>query len=142
MKTKKLRLSRNTLILIPLVTGFCIVVLLLYLKVPAIPGSGTSSAPHVEYTTNGSVTSQWLVVKSTASILSVSASNSGTIPEYSSLMSLNKTVIGYVCSGVAGGGTCTSWKYIQETGWYWDSATDLLYIHYLGGRNVKLDVFY
>jgi hypothetical protein len=92
------------------------------------------------YTVDGSPTGQWLVIQATFPILSVSASDTGIIPEYRSLSSLNQTSIGYECSQRASDGSCVSFEYVQQTGWFWDSAGRTLTVHYLGGANVTLTV--
>lgn len=103
-----------------------------------IPGNSSSPvsnglATTARYTVNSPPTGQWLVVDATSPVLSVSASNTGTIPGFSSLASLNQTSIGYACSQAPRGGQC-------QTGWFWDSAGRLLTVHYLGGANVTLTV--
>lgn len=59
---------------------------------------------------------------------------------YRSLASLNQTSIGNECSHLAGNGVCNSFEYVQQTGWFWDSAGRTLTVHYLGGANVTLTV--
>ncbi|MGI0091766.1 MAG: hypothetical protein ACREBS_08655 [Nitrososphaerales archaeon] len=92
----------------------------------------TSSAPN---------SSEWLIVKSISSPISVSTNNSGMIEEYSDLASLNQTKIGVYCESVSSSGACLSFKMYEETGWFWDSTNQILYVHYVGGRAVKLAVF-
>lgn len=91
----------------------------------------TSSAPN---------SSQWLVVKSSTLPISVFANNTGEIQEYSTLASLNQTRIGVFCDSVSSSGECLSFKSYFETGWFWDSSNQILYIHYVGDRFVKLSV--
>jgi hypothetical protein len=125
--------------------------LLLYPQIaPAItkPGSSTVSSfttsrsltTTARYTVNSSPTGQWLVVQADSPISSVSASDTGTIPTYSSLASLNQTSIGDECSQKASDGACSSFEYVQQTGWFWDAASRTLTVHYLGGANVVLTV--
>jgi hypothetical protein len=130
------------------------IALLLYLQATsgiATPnsqkGSPTTSitalgtlATTARYTVNGSPTGQWLVVQADSPISSVSASDTGIISAYSSLASLNQTSIGYVCSQKASDGACSSFGYVQQTGWFWDSSSRILTVHYLGGANVILTV--
>jgi hypothetical protein len=97
-------------------------------------------ATTARYTVNSAPTSQWLVIQATSPILSVSASDTGTIPSYPSLAGLNQTSIGYKCSQPASNGSCNSSEYLQQTGWFWDSSSHLLTVHYLGGTNVTLTV--
>ncbi|MDA4123467.1 MAG: hypothetical protein OK456_09840 [Thaumarchaeota archaeon] len=92
------------------------------------------------YTVDSPSTGQWLTVQATSPIFSVSASDSGTIPPYSSLASLNQTSIGYECSQPASNAGCGSYEYVQQTGWFWDSSSHILTVHYLGGANVTLTV--
>ena len=94
----------------------------------------------IQYTVDSPRTGQWLIIHANKPISSVSSSNTGALPAYSSLTSLNSTLIGEACGSVSDGGQCSSWQYIQQTGWYWDQTKDLLYIHYLGGDGVVLTV--
>jgi len=143
------RRSRYSLMLVVLLAGGS--ALLLYqLMTPAITNPSPSIASSfmtsrtltmtARYTVNSSPTGQWLVVQADSPISSVSASDTGTIPAYSSLASLNQTSIGYECSQKASDGTCSSSEYVQQTGWFWDSAGRLLTVHYLGGANITLTV--
>jgi len=143
------RRTRYHVIMVVLLAGGA--VLLLYQQMtPAItdPGSSTASffttshtlATTARYTVNSSPTGQWLVVQADSPVSSVSASDSGTIPAYGSLASLNQTSIGYECSQKTADGACSSSEYIQQTGWFWDSADHTLTVHYLGGSNVTLTV--
>ena len=125
--------------------------LLLYPQMtPAITNASSSTASPfttsrtltttARYLVNSSPTGQWLVVQADSPISSVSASDTGTIPAYGSLASLNQTSIGYECSQKASDGACYSFGYVQQTGWFWDSAGRTLTVHYLGGTNVTLTV--
>jgi hypothetical protein len=146
---RRTRYSIILVVMVILAGGFA---LLLYLQATsgiATPnsqkGSPTSSfatsgtlATTARYTVNSSPTGQWLVVQADSPISSVSASDTGTISAYSSLASLNQTSIGYECSQKASDGACSSFEYVQQTGWFWDSASRTLTVHYLGGANVVL----
>lgn len=92
------------------------------------------------YTVDSPATSQWLVVQATHPVLSVSASDTGAIPAFTSLASLNQTTIGNQCTQPRGNGACQSYKSVQQTGWFWDASTHTLTVHYLGGNNVTLTV--
>jgi hypothetical protein len=84
---------------------------------------------------------QFLIVQSTKAPAFVTANNTGTIPEFSSLAGLNQTKIGYYCVSVnQTSGACLSFKMFQQTGWYWDSTNEILYIRYVGGPAVELYV--
>jgi hypothetical protein len=113
-------------------------VLLLHVQFPQWTNApGNASA---KYITDSPPTSQWLIIRANATVISVSANNTGTIQSYYSLASLNRTSIGYICGSVNSIGGCTSWQYLQQTGWFWDSVNGLLYVHYLGGQNVMITV--
>jgi hypothetical protein len=101
--------------------------------------SGTQTMT-ARYTVNSSPTGQWLVVRADSPISSVSASDTGAIPAYGSLASLNRTSIGYQCSQKPIDGDCSSFEYVQQTGWFWDPTGHTLTVHYLGGSNVTLTV--
>lgn len=92
----------------------------------------TSSAPN---------SSQWLIVKSVSSPFSVFANDTGLIQEYSSLSLLNQTKIGVYCNSINSDGACSSFKMYEETGWYWDSANEILYVHYVGDRAVSITIY-
>lgn len=83
--------------------------------------------------------SQWLILKDSTSPSQIYANNTGVIPKYTTLASLNGTVIGERCTSTSND-ICTSWKYLSETGWYFDSVNLLLYIHYVGGEAVEITV--
>lgn len=93
----------------------------------------------------GPPTSQWMILEDNESApTSVSANNTGTIPEADSLSALNLTTIGTVCTSTAGPGSdegaCLGFETLAQTGWYWDSEYSLLYIHYEGGPSVTLSI--
>ena len=107
--------------------------------------STASSSPSIvseNYVTQSAPnSSQWLVLKSLNAPLYVISNLTGTIPRYQSLSSLNETKIGTFCDSInQATGTCISFKMYEETGWFWDSANDLLYVHYVGAPAVKLTV--
>jgi len=91
----------------------------------------TSSAPN---------SSQWLILSSPQSPVQVLANNSGPLPEYSSEASLNQTFIGEKCVQLASNGECNSFRFISQTGWFFDSSSDVLFIHYIGGPLVEITV--
>ena len=84
--------------------------------------------------------SQWLIVKSSGLPISISANNTGLIPESSSLEALNQTKIGVDCVSVGNSGACLSFKQYLETGWFWNNSDLILYVHYVGGPAVKISV--
>jgi hypothetical protein len=84
--------------------------------------------------------SQWLIVRSNGSPVSVSANDTGLIPEYKSLEVLNQTKIGVYCVSVDSSGACSSFQQYLETGWFWNSSNQILYVHYVGGSAVRLSV--
>ena len=92
----------------------------------------TSSAPN---------SSQWLIVKSTTLPSAVTANNTGMIPQYSTLSALNQTRIGVYCVSVSSNGECLAFKTFLESGWYYDSTNQILYIHYVGDSYVKLSIY-
>ena len=100
---------------------------------PSGPGTAT-------YTVDSPATGQWIVVQATHQVIKVTASDTGTIPAYTSLAGLNQTTIGNQCTQPQGNGPCQSFKYVQQTGWFWDSGSRTLTVHYLGGQNVTLTV--
>ncbi len=108
----------------------------------AAPGGTTTNSltRTVRYMVQSPQTGQWTVIRAMSSILSVTASNTGSVPAYQSLASLNQTVIGYECTNQGKNGVCNSFGYVQQTGWFWDVASRLLTVHYLGGANVTLTV--
>ena len=79
--------------------------------------------------------SSWLVTSSPMTPLSVTSTNTGTIPPASSLGALNNTFVGMRWTG----GT---WQNITQTGWYYDSHNGLLYVHYVGDNTVGVTVNY
>ena len=89
----------------------------------------TSSAPN---------SSEWLIVRSDGLPILVSSNNTGVIPNFSSYQSLNQTRIGYFCVSVSSSGACQAFKQYLETGWYWDSTSKILFVHYVGGPAVRL----
>jgi hypothetical protein len=63
--------------------------------------------------------SAWLIVQSPSPPITVSSSNTGSIPEFASLSALNRTVDGYSPQQVN----------LTQTGWFYDGLHNLLYIH-------------
>ena len=100
------------------------------------PVTGCESVTYV--TSSGQNTSQWLVIRSTSVVLSVSNNVSGTLQKYATLASLNETMIGYYCTNANPDGSCSSFQYFSEQGWFWDSVNSVLYVHYVGGPAVKI----
>jgi hypothetical protein len=86
--------------------------------------------------------STWLVLKSSAPILSVleSGNSSTMLQPYPSLQSLNASRIGYYCSSIASGGTCSSFTSYDQQGWFYDSVLSLLYLHFKTGSPVTISV--
>jgi len=84
--------------------------------------------------------SQWLVLKEQSLPDLVFANSSGEVPRFGDLEGLNQTRIGVFCSSVQADSTCTEFATLRETGWYYDSSNELLYIHYVGGDAVKISV--
>jgi hypothetical protein len=99
-----------------------------------------SAVRTASYTLDGPLTSQWILIQAARPVQSVVASNTGEIPAYSSLASLNQTLIGYRCVRESADGACASSQYLTQTGWFWDQASGVLTIHYLGGRGVVVTV--
>ena len=73
-------------------------------------------------------------------ILSVIASNTGVIAPYPNFASLNSTVIGQHC--VSNSTITTSCPTFIQTGWWQDRVSEILYVHYLGGPDVKITVIF
>ncbi len=103
-----------------------------------------SSTNYVSYVTDSAPnSSQWLIIESTTSPYAVTTNNTGTVPQYSDLSSLNNTKIGIFCTAInATYDTCSQWTTYQQPGWYWDSIHTLLYIHYMGDDPIEIDVYY
>jgi|GEM_PF-1278461 hypothetical protein len=77
--------------------------------------------------------SGWAIIHTTSKPISVTASNSGQIQEYPSLQALNSTYVGMQWKG-------NSWQNLTQTGWYYDSLNQLLYVHFVGDRKVTLSI--
>lgn len=77
--------------------------------------------------------SSWLVVQLSSAPASVTSADTGVVPEMGTLASLATTTIGEHLTGSA-------WKLLTQTGWYYDSANDLLYVHYEGGSQIMVTV--
>ncbi len=96
--------------------------------------SGQVSSNSAEYTLDGPHGfSSWLILQSDLEPSSVSASNTGLISRMQSLEQLDQTIIGMNWDG-------SSLKDLTETGWYWDSSNQLLYIHFRQESEVTIDV--
>ena len=141
-----LRSNRNLGIVV-LLMGLTLVLVALILLLHLFPSS--QSPPPIVYMTHSSPTSQWLVLSFLHRPSVVSANNTGSIPEYPSSESLNETKIGVFCTqtvtnvtspGSNSLGTCAQFTTFQQTGWYWDQESKLLFIHYLGGSSVELSI--
>ena len=110
------------------------------------------SSQTVTYVTHSPPTSQWLVLSFSQPPANVTASNTGLIPRFLGSESLNATKIGVYCeetvtsesaSGSGGNskaGACAQFATYQQTGWFWDLKSELLFIHYLGGPSVQISV--
>ena len=105
--------------------------------------SSSQSGGFTNYVVQGAHgSSTWLVLKSSASVLSVleSANSSTTLQSYSSLQSLNASLIGDYCSSILSGGTCNSFTSYAQQGWFYDAAHSLLYLHFQMGSPVTISV--
>ncbi len=100
----------------------------------------TGDAPGSYVTSSPLNSSQWLVLSEAARPAQVISNLSGTIPPYDSLASLNNTRIGSFCTSVKQDGSCANFVTLRETGWYYEPVKGLLYIHYVGGKAVKISV--
>ena len=119
------------------------------------PSSRTTVSPSSQtmtYVTHSPPTSQWLILSFSQPPEKVTANNTGPLPQFPSSESLNATKIGVYCeqtvtsesaSGLGGNstaGACAQFMTYQQTGWYWDQKSELLFIHYLGGPNVQISI--
>jgi hypothetical protein len=95
--------------------------------------SKTSSTADTYQLTNTQGSSSWLVIQLSGAPTSATASTSGTISKISTLGSLATTTIGEHWTGSA-------WQSLTQTGWYYDSTNDLLYVHYEGGSQATITV--
>jgi hypothetical protein len=102
----------------------------------------TTQPTEAKYVTSSPInTSQLFVIESNRLPAFVYSNNTGAIPEYSSLALLNESKIGVFCDLVnQTSGVCLQFKMFEETGWFWDSSHDILYIKYVGGPAVELIV--
>jgi len=104
----------------------------LYTNVNLLAGQVSSNS--AEYTLDGPYGfSSWLILESDLEPASVSASNTGSIPRMQNLEQLDQTIIGMNWDG-------SSLKDLTQTGWYWDSSSQLLYIHFRQGGEVTIEV--
>lgn len=104
--------------------------------------SASSSIVSQTYVTQSPLnSSQWIVINSQTAPLVVFSNLTGVIPRYQSLSSLNETRIGTFCDSIdRATGVCTAFKAYEESGWFWDSLNNVLYVHYVGAPAVKLIV--
>ena len=101
--------------------------------------SKSTSRQQTYVTSSPPQSSQWLVVQYSVLPSVVQASDSGVIPRFSSLASLNQTVIGSVCISIQNN-QCVSWNTLAQTGWFFDPVNLILYIHYVGGASIQIIV--
>jgi hypothetical protein len=71
----------------------------------------------------------------------VFVNDTGVVPSYPDLASLNQTKIGFQCDSIRSDGTCDHFVYVQETGWWYDAANGIVYIHYVGDSTVEISLF-
>lgn len=76
--------------------------------------------------------SSWLILRSNNKPTSISSNTTGSLTQYSTLASLNTTTIGYINAG--------SWQNLTQTGWFYDSTNNLLYIHFRSGSPTLLTI--
>ncbi len=104
---------------------------------PAMAGLASwytsSSPPH---------SSQWLVVDLRVAPSVVFANDSGIVPRFATLASLNATKIGTFCDSLGADGSCARASSYSETGWYFDPDARVLFVHYVGDMSVKVSLFY
>lgn len=99
---------------------------------------GASSGQYVTSSVEGAST--WLILRSTAPVVSVGSSRTGTLGAYSSLNAANSSQIGYYCTAVRQNGACNSFQYNRQEGWWYDAGNQLLYVHFQGGSGVTISV--
>ena len=104
----------------------------LYGNVKLTSTSTTSSSDTYGLTAPASFSS-WLIVQDSTPPNSVSASDTGALPRYSSLSSLGSTLVGEHWTG-------STWQNMAQTGWYYDDVNKLLYIHFVGQPSVSITV--
>jgi hypothetical protein len=104
--------------------------------------SSSVSSSGGQYATSGSHNaSSWLILSTASSPMSVTSSKSSEpLPSFSTLSALNSSKIGEYCTSIASGGGCSSFAYLNQQGWYYDSSNSLLYIHFQQGSPVTIDV--
>lgn len=106
-----------------------------------ISTTATSPPSEVDYVTSSSPnSSQWLILSADLPPVQITANDSGMLPEYSSGTALNQTFIGEQCQSVSNGDVCSSFKFVAQTGWFFDTVHDVLFIHYVGGPDVEIRV--
>jgi hypothetical protein len=96
--------------------------------------SDTLSATSASYNLDGpGLFSSWLVLNSASPPSAVSSSTSGTMPAYTSLSALNSSIVGMHWTG-------SVWQNLTQSGWYYDGADNLLYIHFIMGGPTRITV--
>ncbi|MEM3803426.1 MAG: carboxypeptidase-like regulatory domain-containing protein [Conexivisphaerales archaeon] len=111
---------------------------LLYSTASITSSSSTNNSLTLS-TSSGPSTSQWIILETPQPVTSVSSSSSGSISNYQSISSLNKTIIGYICTSILNS-VCTTWSEYNQQGWYFDPSNSLLYVHFTGGKSVAITV--
>ena len=99
----------------------------------ALISSSTKSTSD-SYTLNGPPGfSSWLVVASSSAPTSVTSGAGGALTHFSTLSSLDGTLIGDYWKA-------NKWQVFTQGGWYYDSVNQLLYVHFEGGSPGSLTV--
>jgi hypothetical protein len=107
----------------------------------SITNSSISSSGGQYATSGPHNASSWLILSMASLPLSVTSSKSSEqLPAFSTLSALNFSKIGDYCTSIASGGGCDSFTYMNQQGWYYDSSSSLLYIHFQQGSPVTIDV--
>jgi len=106
-----------------------------------IPSHVTIVPYNVSYVFTGPVDSSgWVIIYTNATPTAVYSNETGAIPQYASLYSLNATTIGFKCANVnITTGACISWVDLNQEGWFYNTTANLLYIHYRVGYITPLD---
>lgn len=104
-----------------------------YTNVP-ISSQSVSGTAGTYAATTGFNSSNWLVIRTSSSVASVSSSLTGALSAKGSLALLNQTIIGNVCTSISGSplGTCSTWVSDSQEGFFYDAADALLYVHFRG----------
>jgi len=107
----------------------------------SITGSSVSSSGGQYATSGPDDASSWLVLSIASPPLSVTSSKSSEpLSAYSTLSAVNSSKIGEYCTSIASGGGCSSFAYLNQQGWFYDSSNSLLYIHFQQGNPAMIDV--